>query len=177
MQGPWDGVIQLDVASIAFRDTLLPLSTHTRQALRAELAATRRFTAGDWRLDAGLGYLLRTENTLHSAVAADPSYAFAASRWLHGPSLTLGGGWAPERATGQPWLDGWRVRLDAACQPAMISRLDAGVPALPWLVGTSVAIALERRVADWTLSLGYQRRGLNGAAYDETFQGPFLSVR
>jgi hypothetical protein len=175
LQGDYVGALRLGAAHYAFRDTLFPLSTHARQSWRGELSAARVVALDAFQLRAGLGYMVRWESTLHSAVAPEPSYAFAAGRLLHGPELALGGSWQPG---GPGWLAGWGAVADAAFAPAVISQVDGGAGNLPWLTGLRLQLAVERTLGDHRLRVGFQRAALaGGSLYDESFQGPFISVR
>jgi hypothetical protein len=170
----WFGTGRLDVANYAFRDELFPLSTHSRQTWRGELTAGRRLAWYDLQLDAGLGYMLRWESTLHSAVSPEPSYAFASGRLLHGPELTLAGAWRPS----QPgFLADWGLTADVGYSPYVFSRVDGGAGPLPSLMGLQLNAGIERWFGDHCVRLGYQRWSLgSGGQYDEIFQGPFISV-
>jgi hypothetical protein len=175
LHGDYVGAIRVGAAHYAFRDTLFPLSTHARQSWRGELSAVRVFALDAFRLRAGLGYMLRWESTLHSAVAPEPSYAFAAGRLLHGPELAVGASWLP---AGPAWLAGWGAVADAAFAPAVISQVDGGAGNLPWLTGLRLQVAVERMLGDHRVRVGFQRAALSGGGlYDESFQGPFISVR
>jgi hypothetical protein len=175
LHGDYVGALRVGAAHYAFRDTLFPLSTHARQSWRGELSAARVTAWDAFRLRAGLGYMVRWESTLHSAVAPEPSYAFAAGRLLHGPELAVGGSWLP---VGPAWLAGWGAVADAAFAPAVISQVDGGAGNLPWLTGLRVQVAIERTLGDHRLRFGFQRAALaGGGLYDESFQGPFISVR
>lgn len=175
LHGDYVGALRVGAAHYAFRDTLFPLSTHARQSWRGELSAARVMALDAFQLRAGLGYMVRWESTLHSAVAPEPSYAFAAGRLLHGPELALGGSWIP---SGPGWLAGWGAVADAAFAPSVISQVDGGAGNLPWLTGLRVQVAIERTLGDHRLRVGFQRAALSGGGlYDESFQGPFISVR
>jgi hypothetical protein len=175
LQGDYVGALRLGAAHYAFRDTLFPLSTHARQSWRGELSAARVVALDAFQLRVGLGYMVRWESTLHSAVAPEPSYAFAAGRLLHGPELALGGNWQP---SSPGWLAGWGIVADTAFAPAVISQVDGGAGNLPWLTGLRLQLAVERALGDHRLRVGFQRAALaGGGLYDESFQGPFISVR
>lgn len=173
LQPDWFGTARVDFANYAFRDTLFPLSTHSRQTWRGELAGGHRFSWGDMHLDAGAGYMLRWESTLHSAVSPEPSYAFASGRLLHGPELTLAGAWAPSAPS---FLADWGLSADAAFAPYVFNRVDGGAAPLPALMSLSLNVGVERWIGDHRVRLGYQRWSLTGTQYDEVFQGPFISV-
>ncbi|MNS72087.1 hypothetical protein D3C72_1054850 [compost metagenome] len=184
LQDDWFTRLRVDTAHYAFRDTLFPLSTHTRQTWRADWQAGRMFSWQQLDWHAGLGYMVRWETTLHSAVAPEPSYAFASGRLLHGPELASGLTWrlpAPD-GLAPAWagiaLSGWRLVADGGVSPWVMSRVDGGAGPLPGLLGTRVWLGAERWVGDRCLRVGYQRTSLaGGGQYDETFQGPTLSVQ
>jgi hypothetical protein len=184
LQDDWFARLRVDTAHYAFRDTLFPLSTHTRQTWRADWQAGRTFSWHQLDMHAGLGYMVRWESTLHSAVAPEPSYAFASGRLLHGPELASGLTWrlpAPD-SSAPAWagiaLSGWRLVADGGVSPWVMSRVDGGAGPLPGLLGTRVWLGAERWVGDRCIRVGYQRTGLaGGGQYDETFQGPTLSVQ
>jgi hypothetical protein len=184
LQEDWFARLRVDTAHYAFRDTLFPLSTHTRQTWRADWQAGRTFSWHQLDLNAGLGYMVRWETTLHSAVAPEPSYAFASGRLLHGPELASGLTWrlpAPD-GSAPAWagiaLSGWRLVADGGVSPWVMSRVDGGAGPLPGLLGTRVWVGAERWVGERCIRVGYQRTGLSGGGqYDETFQGPTLSVQ
>lgn len=184
LQDDWFARLRVDTAHYAFRDTLFPLSTHTRQTWRADWQAGRTFSWEQLDLNAGLGYMVRWETTLHSAVAPEPSYAFASGRLLHGPELASGLTWRLPAPDGQApvWagiaLSGWRLVADGGVSPWVMSRVDGGAGPLPGLLGTRVWVGAERWVGDRCIRVGYQRTSLSGGGqYDETFQGPTLSVQ
>ena len=138
-------------------------------AHRGISSAIARFTG---RAGHASGMNAASESAVHQAVRRSVETSIAASA-----STTTS---TPSTAASDPAFAAASSAPHAPASGMSFPPTPAGAPAARpgWPPSAQqVALSLEKRVAAWTVSVGFQRRGLDGAAYNEVFQGPFLAVR
>jgi hypothetical protein len=165
----WFEHLELGATTYGFEDRFLPLSVHARQNWHGDLAGYRRFTYSTLDLELGLGYQGLYEIGTHSGAPPAPSYAFTPSRIIHGPQL----------ASRLFWHLGFGVGLfaNATYAPYLFSSLPADIPALPQLMALGLDAGVAADFGPLRATLSYRRNNTSGTGYDETFQGPAISLQ
>ncbi|MEB3329468.1 MAG: hypothetical protein VKQ33_09580 [Candidatus Sericytochromatia bacterium] len=155
----------------AFQDRLLPLSLHARTQLQVEAWGGWRLGGEAWRARLGGGGVGLFSQGQHSGAPPIPSYTFFTGRQVYGPLLAGSGTFALAG-----WLAGWRLSTELGWAPALLSTLDAGLPALPVLAWAAAEVGVERDLGPVRLRLGYRAQALYGPGFTETLMGPVLTL-